>query len=102
MTRFVFPYACLRQYRRKMEGLIEKTGSYEGSVLTAATNGDIEFFRAVVTCLKEHLTSEQVRVNQPYRCVGLNISDTHVSGNTFEGELALHPNIVAIQYLFRC
>lgn len=46
-----------------MQELILKT-SEKGSVLaTAATSGDLEFFRAVVTWIMENVTTEQVRVN---------------------------------------
>lgn len=45
-----------------MEELVFKTGVFTASVLeSAATRGDIKFFRAVVTCLDEQLTPEKVR-----------------------------------------
>lgn len=55
-----------------MQELALGTNVFNKSVLmTAATCGDIEFFGAVVTCLKEHLSTEQVRVNKPFRGVAL-------------------------------
>lgn len=51
-----------------MEELVLTGEFFEVSVLvTAARHEDIEFFKAVVTCLRQYVTSEQVRVNQPFR-----------------------------------
>lgn len=58
--------ACLHQYRLKVHELVLKINFKDSSVVhAAAEQGDIVFFRAVVTCMEQRSTPEQVRVNQP-------------------------------------
>lgn len=55
-----------------MGGLIVKTNDSDESVWTTAIeHTDIEFLRALMTCMKEYSTPEEVRVNQPLCLVGL-------------------------------
>lgn len=55
-----------------MQALVLRTAlDHESVVNRAAKHGDIDFFRAVVTFLKKHLTKEQVRVGVGINhCVG--------------------------------
>lgn len=62
--------ACLHHRRLKLRELMWKTYAWGDSVVNAvAEQGDIAFFRVVVTCMEESSTREQVLVNTPLRRV---------------------------------
>ena len=58
-----FSHACLLHFRLKVHKMLmgdRFTGAFVW-LREAARRGDAEFFGDMVTCLKEHLTNEQVR-----------------------------------------